>query len=81
MQYKNIDIFYAEIPQRNVLIFNTDTDIGRYNVGSGKSKKSGSGFGIGKMDGREIPENPDPGKIPGPNLRDPERDSGFFKIF
>jgi hypothetical protein len=27
-------------------------------VGSGKSKKSGSGFGIDKMVGRDIPENP-----------------------
>ena len=57
-------------------------------LGPGKTKKSGSGFGISILVERDfssgIPENPDPEKIPALYLRDPGRDSGFFqkiKIF
>jgi hypothetical protein len=52
---------------------------------SGKSKKPGPGSGTCKMVGRDfsglVPENPGPGKIPAQNCRDPDRDSGFFKIY
>jgi hypothetical protein len=37
-------------------------------------KKAGTGI----RDSGLVPENLGPGKIPGPNYRDPDRDSGFF---